>query len=108
MEIKFIGVSELMKVLHINLDKEESKQKESIVKSLLHALVEATPIKTGAARRAWKMHKTPSGNIYLVNDKKYIRKLNAGSSKQAPAHFIEQTVLNNNNVKVVGTIVKYE
>jgi len=52
-----------------------------------------TPVKTGYARSRWRSHKnyfTPGGDI--INDAEYIVFLNQGSSKQAPAFFIEQAL----------------
>lgn len=60
------------------------------VKLLRHV----TPVKTGYARSRWKARKNyfvPGGEI--TNDAEYIVYLNQGSSKQAPAYFIEQVLL---------------
>lgn len=78
---------------------------------LLRALVLATPIKTGYARSQWTLvprvgERIPLGynvsSTYLgivesryqvVNYAHYIIYLNRGSSKQAPAFFIENTIV---------------
>lgn len=75
----------------------------------LHAaMVLNTPIKTGYARSRWTIRQTDAYtvkytfskpglfgefNYTISNDAPYIIYLNAGSSKQAPAFFIESTIL---------------
>jgi hypothetical protein len=68
---------------------------------LVEALKDATPVDTGEARDGWKR----KGNA-IVNEVPHIKQLNDGSSVQAPAFFIEQTVLAQSGVKPNGTIVK--
>ena len=63
---------------------------------------DATPVDTGYAQSQWR--KDEKGNI--VNDADYIDRLNAGTSQQAPAYFIEQTLLAHQGVHPNGTIVK--
>lgn len=78
--------------------------KEAAVKaSLVESLKDATPIDTGAARDSWKLSEDGSK---IVSDCEYMDRLNSGSSKQAPAHFIEQTILENNDVIVHGSIIE--
>ena len=68
---------------------------------LVSALREATPKDTGAAAAGWRTEgKT------IVNDVEYISQLNEGHSKQAPAHFVESTVLQAGGVHPNGTIVR--
>lgn len=53
-----------------------------------------TPVDTGYARSRWKSTKyvfRPGGEI--TNDADYIVYLNQGSSKQAPAYFIERVLM---------------
>jgi len=87
-------------------------------------LKRVTPVDTGRARNSWlatqnknEFEKTGSGGIplglmsnvsedkieqwYITNGVPYIKKLNEGSSKQAPARFIENTVLQN-DFTIVG------
>lgn len=73
----------------------EAKKKELIEKLRI-----TTPIKTGKARSGWR-----SDQHGIINDVEYIDKLNRGTSKQAPAYFIEATVLSVNGVSPNGTIV---
>lgn len=93
-------------MININLSNELKKKveaaKEKKVDNILNALKEATPVDTGKARDGWKLK---SGNI--VNNVEYIDELNAGSSTQAPLHFIERTLLSFNGVKANGVIVTH-
>jgi len=56
-----------------------------------------TPVKTGKARRGWQSDNVKDIDGYsgavIVNDVEYISYLNNGSSKQAPAYFIEQVLI---------------
>jgi hypothetical protein len=81
---------------------EIEKQRQKITEDLLNKLKEATPVDTGNARDGWKID-----GRNIVNNVNYISVLNEGTSKQAPAHFIEKTVLNNPNVKPNGVIVQH-
>jgi len=70
---------------------------EERTKFATEALTRVTPIDTGYARSRWKysFEKDQNGNLVGIidNDAPYIESLNAGSSKQAPAYFIEQTLI---------------
>lgn len=70
--------------------------------SMVEALKENTPVDTGNARDHWKLD--AKGNI--INETDYIEPLNHGHSKQAPAHFIEKTLLSQDGVSPRGTIVR--
>jgi hypothetical protein len=74
--------------------------KEPELQKLVDALQENTPVDTGNARDGWRIE---DGKI--VNDVEYIEELNAGSSKQAPSHFIERTLLSFQEVEANGVIV---
>lgn len=76
-----------------------SKEVAEKRKSLLQKLKDATPVKTGKARDGWKIE-----GENIVNEVDYISTLNQGTSKQAPAHFIEKTVLADPDFKIVGSI----
>jgi len=84
--------------LKIKGDINEEFEKE--LNRLLKDLKDATPVDTGKARDAWRREGTK-----LVNSVEYMEELNGGSSKQAPRHFIEQTVLRR-GFKPKGNIVK--
>lgn len=102
------------------LDKETTEAINSLARvqalDTLTKLKSATPVDTGRARNSWALtqNKTTfrdaktgavlpttlppiSGNeietLYLTNGTPYIEDLNQGSSKQAPARFIEATIL---------------
>ncbi len=89
------------------INKEAAKltqeQSRKISKQLLNELVEKTPIDTGLARASWKLKE--NRNVFeITNSTEYIQYLNEGSSKQAPAFFIESTALKYG--KPLGTIVQ--
>ncbi len=82
----------------------EAKQKLAFERELdktVSDLKEATPVDTGEARDGWYRV-----NNRIENDVEHIRFLNEGSSEQAPAHFIEQTIMKNPNLIVIGTIAR--
>lgn len=82
---------------------------ESNMEETMAALVEATPIDTGYARSRWENYRVNEFRVSLSlvpfsvkfteavdvvqNDADYIQFLNQGSSKQAPAFFIEKTFI---------------
>jgi hypothetical protein len=65
-------------------------------------LRDETPIDTGEARDGWRIDE--NGNI--VNDVEHITPLNDGHSQQAPAFFIEKTLLSLRGIRPRGTIVR--
>ena len=83
-------------------DKEIELANDKKVSNMTDELIAFTPIDTGLARRSWGVTKMP--HIYNVeNTVPYIQHLNEGSSKQAPARFIEAIALKYG--EPVGTIV---
>ena len=68
---------------------------------LINALRGATPVDTGRARDGWHLEKDK-----IVNDVEYISDLNQGTSRQAPAYFVEKTLLAQKGVRPSGTIVR--
>lgn len=83
---------------------------EMAAKRLMQALILATPIKTGYARSQWTFERKPNppikfdvstssmfgireASFTVANYAPYIIYLNRGGSRQAPAFFIEQTIL---------------
>lgn len=92
--------------LNFNLEKEIKKEAEKTRKTkieiLVKALKDATPVDTGRARDGW--YATEDS---IRNDVEYVKELNHGTSKQAPSHFIEKTLLSGVGVKPTGVIVKY-
>lgn len=81
-------------------DREISQRKVPVITRLVGALAAATPVKTGNAQRGWRYN-----NLQIVNDVDYISNLNAGASKQAPAHFVEAALLRQ-GAYPNGTIVR--
>jgi hypothetical protein len=75
----------------------KSKRQECV-----DALYDATPVDTGEAREGW--HIDEHGNI--VNKVEHIEPLNHGSSQQAPAFFVEKTLLTQKGIRPSGTIVR--
>lgn len=86
---------------------------EDTVKETVFDLKQVTPIDTGYAASRWDYYKSQElrfsfslqnkfliklskeSVLYIENDAEYITYLNAGSSRQAPAFFVEQTILKN-------------
>lgn len=62
------------------------------VNEMVTELKQRTPVDTGLAQSSWKTTDTEKG-VDVRNDVEYIQRLNEGSSKQAPAHFIEAVAL---------------
>jgi HK97 gp10 family phage protein len=88
--------------------KEESQKisREGLQKSavrMVSDLKSVTPVDTGNARDSWSAVTTPV-SVDIQNTAEYMKYLNAGSSKQAPAFFIEATALKYG--KPVGPIVE--
>jgi hypothetical protein len=90
--------------MSLNLDSIKAAMdtaKVAALDKIVSDLQAATPVKTGFARSRWQHN-----GVSITNDAPYITELNAGHSQQAPAFFIEQTVLNEPGVSPSGTIVR--
>lgn len=84
-------------------DETISKNHSLSVANMVKDLEDATPVATGKARRSWSVAR--QGNVFTVaNSVPYIQYLNQGSSKQAPAYFVEAIALVYG--KPQGTIVE--
>jgi len=96
------------KGLKKQIEREISSKLDSVSKAILSDLKEVTPKDTGAAANSWEVTNLDKEKLSfeINNDKDYIKYLNAGSSQQAPANFIERTVLDYGTPK--GTIVEYK
>ena len=91
--------------LYKNRESTSIEQATKIVDVMKNELVSLTPIDTGLAQRSWSVNRV--GSIFNVrNSVPYIERLNAGSSKQAPARYIEGVALKYGTP--VGTIVETE
>ena len=101
MKVTLKGAQATLKALKKHVEKVATDEKKLVSNQLVAALKDATPVDTGEARDGWKT--SPEG---VTNDVEHIRYLNEGSSEQAPAHFIEKTVLANPRVKPSGVIVR--
>lgn len=93
------------KRINSDYQKEISKSHLRVSEQLEKELVTKTPIDTGLARSSWK-REIKSNSIDITNNIDYIQYLNEGSSKQAPAYFIESTALKYG--KPLGTIVQIQ
>ena len=102
---------EINKVTMDMLDKIERSIKQ-LALNIQGSLIAATPVDTGWARSNWvssigaPVNGTPGWNesiagavwtlvqgpIYIANNVPYIGRLNAGSSQQAPAGFVESVI----------------
>jgi hypothetical protein len=99
------NVNQLKRELAEKLKEETMTKLELTAELALAELKLNTPKKTGAAANSWEIN-FEKDSVVFTNDKDYIKQLNSGSSKQAPANFIESTLLNYGKPK--GPIVTYE
>ena len=99
--IKVKGKDSVIRDLQRQLGLKAEVAKKVAAHSLKNDLVKATPIDTGEAREGWKVR-----SDRVENDVAHIEELNNGSSQQAPARFIEKTVINNRRVRPNGIIVR--
>jgi hypothetical protein len=99
--IKITGIKEAIDKAKIKLGNELDGIKNNRMNTMVHALKAATPVDTGEARDAWRVEGSA-----IVNDSDHIQYLNNGSSKQAPDHFIEKTLLSQPGITPSGIIVK--
>jgi hypothetical protein len=90
--IKLKGIKESLSKLKLDSNKAIKIRERAIANNLLVDLEKNTPIDTGYARSEWKLKGTGE-RIEITNEAPYIEYLNRGSSKQAPAFFIETTAL---------------
>lgn len=87
--------------LLLTFRKAAKKERTRVLNKLVENLAKATPVDTGEAAAGWRIE-----GQSIVNDVAHIEQLNHGSSKQAPAFFVEQTVLAARGVTPSGVIVK--
>jgi hypothetical protein len=87
--------------LQKEFDAQVKAQKTKQLDKIVEKLQDATPKDTGYAESRWQ-----HDGEKITNDADYIDDLNAGSSKQAPNHFIEKTVLSIPGVHPSGTIIR--
>jgi hypothetical protein len=99
--IRVKGIKQTLDMFNSQKREQIKLQKNLFMLSLVNSLKKATPVDTGKARDGWHQE-----NNAIVNEVEYIDYLNEGTSQQAPAYFIEQTVLSHPGVKPNGIIVK--
>lgn len=104
--IKVTGIKSTMKQLERRVDREADRSVKREVRKLKANLIAATPIDTGEARQGWRLVKKLGKGFSLINDVEHIAALNNGSSQQAPARFIEKTILNMRGFRPHGIIVR--
>jgi len=89
-----------LRKLHADAVRRETDKK---IDRMVQRLKDDTPVDTGEARDGWHRE-----GDRIVNHVDHIEELNTGSSKQAPAHFIEQSLLSHEGVRPSGIIVRSE
>lgn len=105
-EMKLKGIETELERVRKQINSTKLQIVEKKCKQMLNELVEATPVDTGKARDSWSITHTsnPDSPAIISNEVPYISNLNEGSSKQAPAHFVERIALKFG--KPVGQIVQ--
>lgn len=92
MGMKLEGITSEFKVLSRRAKELSLVNDRKIVGSLLSELEDKTPVDTGHAKASWGLESSSDG-FKVSNSAEYIEYLNNGSSKQAPAFFVESTAL---------------
>jgi len=101
-KMSLLNIEAEFKSLFGSAEKEVEAKNDKKVSEMTDELIAFTPIDTGLARHSWGVTKMP--HVYNVkNTVPYIQYLNQGSSKQAPARFIEAIALKYG--EPLGTIV---
>ena len=98
--MRITGVNSTILSIKKQADRETQQGLSRKKRQIVEKLKEATPVDTGEARDGWRVE----GNS-IVNDVEHLDNLNAGSSKQAPSHFVERTLLSEVGVRSNGIIV---
>ena len=96
--IKFKGLKKAFAELHEETTVVVNELTDEQSDELLDKLKQATPVDQGHARDSWRLDKEfidseQETQIAIVNDAEYIDELNRGTSRQAPARFIERETL---------------
>ena len=99
--IKITGIEQSIKKIQKYTKTQIELEKTKQINGLVQELREATPVDTGEARDGWKRD-----DDAIVNEVEHISYLNEGTSQQAPALFVEITVLAHKGVRPSGMIVK--
>jgi hypothetical protein len=99
LNIKFKGLKREFAKLHDEVTAIVSEDSREAADELLSQLKAATPVDKGHARDSWRVDEdyvdpvTQETRIAIINDAEYIDELNRGTSRQAPARFIEREAL---------------
>jgi len=92
-KIKILNIDNEFKKLNKDA-KAKMRAKNLVLTEILKTeLANATPVDTGLAKNSWILYPNIYGAATIENNVEYINRLNEGSSKQAPAHFIERIAL---------------
>jgi hypothetical protein len=86
------GIADEFRKAFEALKTETTQVNKQTVSKMVNELKAVTPIDTGLAKSSWKTVESLNGTS-VENTAEYIQYLNEGSSKQAPARFIEATAL---------------
>jgi len=78
-----IKINVVGKKLKPALQRLEQKQLTALTNDIFRSVKNLTPVKTGNAKRSWRLLRRRYGNL-ILNTVKYIGILDQGSSKQAP------------------------
>jgi HK97 gp10 family phage protein len=92
MKMKIKGIDDTFKGLSIQLAGAQKKHLLDTSKKMIQELREETPVDTGHARDSW-ITREEGKSVIVENTTPYLKYLNEGSSKQAPAHFVERVAL---------------
>ena len=92
MKMKIKGVDDTFNKLSIQLASAQKSHLLKVSRSMIQDLKEATPVDTGKARESWVMRQEKQ-SVVIENTTEYIKYLNEGSSKQAPARFVERIAM---------------
>ena len=99
--VKITGVKQTLAKVRRDVKREGLRKIPDETRVIEQRLRAATPVDTGRARDGWKS----DGNS-ISNDVEYIDQLNRGHSQQAPAYFVERTVISHRGVTPSGIIVR--
>ncbi len=102
MQMKLKGQTAELQRIHAEIEKSKLSLVEKKCNHMLQDLKAATPVRTGFAKESWSLARLANGFAF-ENTAPYIEELNAGSSKQAPAFFVERVALKYG--KPIGQIV---
>ena len=90
--IQLLGISATFDKLSVELKTRTDGHALKKVSEMTAELSSVTPVDTGNARDSWSYSRSFDGFV-VRNTAPYIHRLNEGSSKQAPAYFVERTAL---------------